>query len=84
MAETSRLSTTVPIETDEALEMLASQWGVSKSLVIKKLIGRGLTVENLVQGGGEVLYRKPDGSEEILLRGGIDQLNLAHSSTQAS
>jgi hypothetical protein len=75
MTQKNRLSASVPSETDAALEELAQQWGVSKSMVISKLIGQGLVVERLVRDGGEIICRLPDGREEILLRGGIDALS---------
>lgn len=75
MSDTTRWTITLPAETAEALEMLAEESGTNRSQVINKLIGRGLAIEYLVEEGGIIIHRSPDGQDRVILQE-IDKLNL--------
>lgn len=64
MAEkSSRISVTLPESVRKVITALAEQAGVSESTIIQTFVTRGLTIESIVQSGGDVVLKTADGRE---------------------
>ncbi|ESA32779.1 hypothetical protein N836_24520 [Leptolyngbya sp. Heron Island J] len=76
MADTTRWTITLPSKTAEAVDILAADSGAKRAQIVNMLLGRGLSIEYLLEErGGSIIYRSPDGQEQVLLEK-VDQMSI--------
>jgi hypothetical protein len=79
MTKATKISLTVPEETLDVLDELADEWDISRASVVKKLIGRGITIEMLLEQGGRLIFEHSNGTKDVILQAGIDRLKIPTS-----
>lgn len=63
----TRLSVNISAATAEALREVSRDKGVSMTEAVRRLVGYGIVVYRAVRDGGEVLIRRDDKAERLIL-----------------
>ena len=63
----TRLSVNISTATAEALREVSRDKGVSMTEAVRRLVGYGIVVYRAVRDGGEVLIRREDKAERLIL-----------------
>jgi hypothetical protein len=63
----TRLSVNISTATAEALREVSRDKGVSMTEAVRRLVGYGIVVYRAVRDGGEVLIRRDDKAERLIL-----------------
>jgi len=63
----TRLSVNISTATAEALREVSRDKGVSMTEAVRRLVGYGIVVYRAVRDGGEVLIRRDDNAERLIL-----------------
>ncbi|MGH3794017.1 MAG: hypothetical protein ACRDSP_03930 [Pseudonocardiaceae bacterium] len=63
----TRLSVNISKATTEALREVTKDKGISMTEAVRRLIGYGIVVYRVVRDGGEVLIRRDDKAERLIL-----------------
>lgn len=66
-AKPTRLSVNISTATAEALREVSRDKGVSMTEAVRRLVGYGIVVYRAVRDGGEVLIRRDDNAERLIL-----------------
>ncbi|MGH4026943.1 MAG: hypothetical protein ACRDRV_20410 [Pseudonocardiaceae bacterium] len=66
-AKPTRLSVNISTATAEALREVSRDKGVSMTEAVRRLVGYGIVVYRAVRDGGEVLIRRDDKAERLIL-----------------
>lgn len=64
---TTRLSVNISRDTVDALQFISDERGISVTEAVRRLIGYGFVVYKAIREGGEVLIRRGDKVEKIVI-----------------
>ena len=67
LTKPTRLSVNISTATAEALREISRDKGVSMTEAVRRLVGYGIVVYRAVRDGGEVLIRRDDKAERLIL-----------------